>query len=192
VKLGAAFFALLATLIPAPVMFFAALVPGTARAFSDGPPWTVEADGGCIRCHFDSAAVAPSPVLRLAGIPPRIAAGKLYQLIITLRPRPEDLNLIEEMRRAGFFLSAKSGDAPAGTFEVKAIQESVEVQGALARSTKVGSALLVPNDARWAVFWRAPDGVSAPVTFNLWAVAANGDDSRFGDVVHISTNVVGE
>lgn len=149
-----------------------ALFGSSAWAFSEGPPWTVERDRGCRFCHFDNERVKASLALTLDGLPRRMEAGESYRLTVTLRPDDQAV----EFARAGFFLAADSGRFIAGA--------GTEANGPRIRSNKAGTALAEPGTARWTVDWQAPGEIAGPMQFRLYAVAANGDDSRLGDVVH--------
>ena len=151
------------------------LAAPAARSFPDGAPWEAAAEPeGCNQCHFDSSATLDSAALEIRGLPEHIEPGRLYRLALTLRD--------DAMMSAGFLLTATANGAPAGRFA--AVDERTAVQGAQARSTKTGAAPSENGLAGWLVEWIAPAAVDASVLFDLWANAANGDESPFGDATH--------
>ncbi len=129
---------------------------------------------GCVTCHFEEDAIAHTPARRISGLPDYIAAGKRYRLVVTF-DRPEATT-------AGMMIAAwlsgpdEADKTPAGIME--SVDHTVESHGTRARST---------GDARqWHLVWQAPDqSQAASVSFILWGNAANGDESPFGDRIHM-------
>ena len=142
-----------------------------AWAFPDGAPWEVARAEGCVTCHFDSLPAEDAPALTLEGLPPRVNAGAAYDLTLRLADRA--------MARAGFLISAWQGEAGAGRF--RGAEGRTEAYGAMARSTLAGSAPEPAGQAAWRLTWIAPARLEPPVVFEIWANAANGDDSPFED-----------
>lgn len=151
--------------------------PVLAGAFPDGAPWEAAGAEGCAQCHFDAPAVENSEALTLEGLPERAFPGRSYLLTVRLRAK--------EMAAAGFLLSAWQGDAGAGRFS--SAGPGSEARGARVRSTGAAAAPRPPGVAEWTVKWTAPAMTSEPhalIVVELWANAANGDRSPFGDTTH--------
>ena len=139
-------------------------LPAASLAYPDGPPWGhAGVDGGedCTACHFQYDAVTQSERLVLEGLPGRYEAGERY--ILTIRVNDSGAT-------NGFELAATSG-----AFERN--DPATAVNGAAAHSVETGSA--------WQVIWVAPGEAGEPVRFWLAVNAANGDESEFGDRIHL-------
>ncbi len=158
-------------------LFFAPLLAAApAGAYPDGPPWeALDAPAGCTACHSDAETVRNAPALRLAGLPGALAPGARYRLHITLQD--------PDMRRAGYLLGLRMGEEGAGV--LAACDARSATQGAMARSTAAGAVLSGEGTADWCLDWQAPARIDSDLRITLWANAANGDDSPFGDRVHL-------
>lgn len=145
-------------------MLLAAGFPAASLAYPDGPPWGhagVEGGEDCTACHFQYDAVTQSERLELDGLPARYEAGQRYELTVRVNDSGE---------ANGFELAATCGMfEPAGP--------GTDVNGAAAHSVATGSA--------WQVIWHAPETAGTPVRFWLAVNAANGDESEFGDRIHL-------
>jgi len=153
-------------------------LPAAAAAFPDGAPWEAAGQEGCVQCHFDAPAMESSEAVTVEGLPSTVTPGETYQLRVRLKGR--------DMAAAGFLLSARQAGGEAGTF--RSGGPRTEANGAKARSTEEGATPETPGAAEWTLEWRAPEARSAdPVALELWANAANGDESPFGDATHRRT-----
>lgn len=145
-------------------MLLAAGFPAASLAYPDGPPWGhAGVDGGedCTACHFQYDAVTQSERLELDGLPARYEAGQRYELTVRVNDSGE---------ANGFELAATCGMfEPAGP--------RTDVNGAAAHSVATASA--------WQVIWHAPETAGTPVRFWLAVNTANGDESEFGDRIHL-------
>ena len=148
-----------------------AVCSAPAWGFPEGAPWEVARAEGCVTCHFDSRPAENDPALTLEGLPPRLEAGATYALTLSLAD--------PAMARAGFLISAWQGEAGAGRF--RSADGRTESTGAMARSSLAGSEPAPAGQAKWRLTWIAPARLAAPVEFEIWANAANGDDSPFED-----------
>lgn len=152
---------------------------GTARAYPDGAPW--DHDGGpgrpdCGVCHFDSAPIRQSPALSLQGLPEQIAPGAAYDLVLRLE--------LDEALIAGFLMRAESQcNVGAGAFS--SLDSRTTADGAGVRSTLDGTSPDRDGVAEWRFRWRAPDMIEDAILFYIAANAANGDNSSFGDAIHL-------
>ena len=150
-------------------------LPAGAAAFPDGAPWEAAGQDGCVQCHFDAPATENSEAVTVEGLPPAVAPGETYRLRVRLKDA--------RMAAAGFLLSAWQGGGEAGTFVSDGPR--TETSGAKARSTEAGAAPGTEGVVEWTLEWQAPDAPPAePVVIELWANAANGDQSPFGDATH--------
>ena len=149
-----------------------------AFGFPDGAPWdSVSRKGGCAECHFGSPVQLDSESLQIIGRPDLIKPGLTY----TLKVRFDQ----DEMARAGFLLSALDTEGPVGTFT--SADKTTSTRKAQARSNLSGTALIRPGSAEWRLQWMAPANLINPVSFIIWANAANDDQSPFGDHIHYRT-----
>lgn len=142
----------------------AAGFPAAALAYPDGPPWGhAGVDGGddCTACHFQYDAVAQSQSIAIEGLPGRYEAGQTYPLTV---------RVVDSGETNGFELAAT-----AGRFE--RTDPNTDVNGGAVHSVETG--------ASWQVEWHAPDETGGPVRFWLAVNAANGDESEFGDRIHL-------
>ena len=145
-------------------MLLAAGFPAASLAYPDGPPWGhAGVDGGedCTACHFQYDAVSQSERLVLDGLPARYEAGQRYELTVHVNDSGET---------NGFELAATSG-----AFE--RIDPATAINGGAAHSVVTGRS--------WQVIWIAPETTGEPVRFWLAVNAANGDESEFGDHIHL-------
>lgn len=145
-------------------MLLAAGFPAAALAYPDGPPWGHSGvDGGddCTACHFQYDAVVQSERLVLEGLPGRYEAGQTYPLTV---------RVVDSGETNGFELAATSGAFERGG-------PATAVNGAAAHSVEAGS--------QWQVIWHAPETAGTTVRFWLAVNAANGDESEFGDRIHL-------
>jgi hypothetical protein len=146
----------------------------SAGAFPDGAPWEAALQEGCVQCHFDAPPVESSDAISIAGLPERVHAGRRYALTVRLSGG--------DMAAAGFMLSAWQSTESAGAFT--ASDGRVATNEAQARSTESGAAVTATGVAEWSLEWTAPKEIDAPILFDLWANAANGDRSPFEDTTH--------
>ncbi|MEN0651565.1 MULTISPECIES: choice-of-anchor V domain-containing protein [Hyphobacterium] len=145
-------------------MLMAAGLPAVSLAYPDGPPWGhAGVDGGedCTACHFQHDAVAQSQSIVIEGLPGRYEAGQTYPLTV---------RVVDSGETNGFELAAT-----AGRFE--RIDPAAAVNGGAAHSVETG--------ASWQVVWIAPQEIGGPVRFWLAVNIANGDESEFGDRIHL-------
>jgi hypothetical protein len=149
-----------------------------AFAFPDGAPWdSGSKEDGCAACHFGSPLRLDSRDLQILGRPDSIKPGGTYALKVRFTQ--------DEMALAGFLLSAFDTEGPVGTFTP--VDKTTSTQNAQARSTLTGSVLTRPGMAEWRLKWVAPADLTNPVSFVIWASAANDDQSPFGDFIHHRT-----
>lgn len=139
----------------------------------------------CHACHFHETLNASSGRLTIDGVPAKFAPGERYTLTITLTRGG--------MKRAGFQLAARFKDtgAQAGTLAPGSSdgeRVKVEHQGGVsyAGQKKAGSEIGDAGTVRWSVDWITPAG-GGPVSFNVAANAADGDERVDGDFVYITT-----
>jgi hypothetical protein len=120
----------------------------------------------------------------VTGVPARFAAGQKYPLTITLS-RPG-------LVLGGFQLAARFEDGKqAGSLEQggdEAGRLAIQVQSDVhyANQRRKGATPSVPGSLTWTVLWTAPAG-AMPVTFNVAANAADGDESVRGDYIYTAT-----
>lgn len=152
------------------------MLAGSAAAFPDGAPWEAARQEGCAQCHFDAAARLESSAVEIDGLPERVSPGARYRLSIRL--------VDEQMVKAGFLLSAWFDGNETGAGAFAAADARTDTHGAQARSTEAGAALTRQGVAEWTLDWIAPQATDLPVRIELWANAANDDQSPFGDVTH--------
>lgn len=155
--------------------------------YQDGPPPGFSGGFGedtCQGCHFEPGIEVNDPAgsLVLGGVPERFEPGKAYPITVTLAR--------EGMRVGGFILTtrfepegAQAGrlSPPGGAEGTIGVTTDRGVQ--YAHQRLAGSALAVPDTARWTVVWTAPTERGA-VVFNVAANAANEDDAASGDYVY--------
>jgi len=158
---------------------------GPAMAFPDRAPLAHSGgfgDRDCTECHFDGTAIGQSPDLALSGLPACYAPGATYGLGVRLRAAAA---------RGGYQLAvrfARGADAgsTAGRLLVtdsRGLIRTDKKGRQFAGSTLAGSTA-AGEGFSWKLSWTAP-GVVRAVDFDLAANAANGDDSPFGDRVHL-------
>lgn len=171
------------------------LLTGGALTFPDGPPPAHTGGFGeptCRHCHNDGAPLgAPDGSAEIAGLPAAFEPGRTYDITIVVR-KPQ-------LARAGFELAVRyaAGENEAGQAGVLAPADPVRValdrdttRGVTyARHTRAGNRAFSPGELRWVVRWTAPDA-RHPVVFNAATVAANDDNSNFGDEVYARAQVV--
>jgi hypothetical protein len=162
-----------------------------APFYADGPP--PGRTGGfneptCGECHQHNPLNDPLGMLSLAGLPPSYEPNRVYHLTVTLA-RPG-------MLAGGFQLAARSHDAygrQAGDLAPADDRTTVPPATLPAlqylQHTRPGTALTVPDTARWTFMWRAPAGLG-PVVFHVAANAANEDNSELGDFIYTLQRVV--
>lgn len=145
-------------------ILLAAGLPAASLAYPDGPPWGhAGVDGGedCTACHFQWDAVQASEQIVIDGLPARYEAGACYDLVV---------QVLDSGDTNGFELAATGG-------RFEAADATTQTNGGAAHSVATGDS--------WTVRWTAPDDPDAPVRFWLAVNAANGDDSEFGDRIHL-------
>jgi hypothetical protein len=173
-----------------------ALFPGSTGAagasgrYHDGPPARVTGGFGedsCAACHFEWEENTGTGELRLIGLPDELIPGARVPLTVEL--------VHAGMARAGFQMAIRWADSGAQAGELRpdpddahrvARLEAREIQFVHHRVD--GTALVVPDTARWRVEWvvPAPPPGATPLglTLNLSTVAADGDESQMGDHVY--------
>lgn len=136
----------------------------------------------CHACHFRTDLDSAPGRVTIDGVPERFVAGERYQITVTLT-RPK-------IKIAGFQLTArfKDGGAQAGTLAPVLGEEArigIDIQDDVqyANQRRKGAELTVPETARWALVWTAPQW-DGPVVFHVAANAANADDTAEGDYIH--------
>jgi hypothetical protein len=167
----------------------AAAVPATNV---DGPPPGHTGGFGeptCLLCHVGAELNGYGGRVWVRGLPDRYEPGESYLLIVVLEA--------EETAAAGFQLSARYGSGErrgerAG--ELASVDGRVAVRHGdnglrYAQHTREGIRTPDPGGATWIVRWTAPDGAD-PVTLNVAANSANGDDSPLSDLVYVAEIVV--
>lgn len=129
----------------------------------------------CHTCHFDSALNDPVGSLR-------VSMDASQELKVALRH--------PELVRGGFQLSARYADGEhagkqAGQFIPTNGLQSVETVNGISylSHTHEGGAPTRPGVIEWSVKW-VPPADSWNVVFHVSAVAADGDESQFGDVAY--------
>lgn len=162
----------------------------------EGPPLAHTGGFGeptCRACHSDGAPDgAPDGALTIGGLPARYEPGRTYEIVLTLE-RPG-------LARAGFELAVRyaphepSAALQAGemapTDPARIAVERDSATGVLyAHHTFEGTEPAAPGAARWVVRWTAPRGGEA-VVLHAASVAANDDNSNFGDEVYARALVV--
>lgn len=135
----------------------------------------------CRSCHFDYDLNSKEGALSISGIPSDLSGGEVLKIEIAVQR--------EELGRAGFQLSARYADGTqAGKFEMgdnnyltfsKSVPDSLQY----IQHTNKGSEPRAGNKTSWTLTWKAPKSLAGPVTFNIAANAANGDQSEFGDFI---------
>lgn len=175
---------------PSVVAFVAVLViAAAARPFSADGPLPAHTGGfgepTCHACHWTSPLNDPGGTLTIDSLPLNgFQPGRSYDLTVRLARAG--------MGAAGFQLSvredrANGRDKSAGTLAVvdDRTQLVTAPQGAVPylQHTRRGTALPVPDTARWAFRWRAP-AATVPVVFHLVGNAANGDNSELDDAIY--------
>lgn len=136
----------------------------------------------CRSCHFDYDLNPGEGRLSVSGVPERITGGETLKILIRLER--------DKMGRAGFQLSARyAGGKQAGDFDIggddrvmfsKAVPDSL----VYVQHSSSGSHPVKESTTSWTVTWQAPGSLDGPVTFNVAANAANGDQSEFGDFIY--------
>jgi len=160
-------------------------------ASPDGPPPRHTGGFGeptCEACHSGGAEPGtPAGAAQIIGLPETFEPGRPYEITIAVR-RPA-------LERAGFQLAVRfaSGE-PLAALQAGALKSLDTTRVALdrdstmartvvyARHTRLGTVAGRPGEARWMVRWTAPAERQA-VVFHAAVVAANDDNSSFGDEV---------
>lgn len=166
------------------VLLLASAVYTPGLSFPDRPP--PESTGGhgsthCGRCHFDQPVNEPGGSLVLHGLSGTFIPGKVYLLTLELSR--------EDMRIAGFQLSARFAEGPGGQAgELSSVDDRVSVTETAgiqyAQQTLKGSGLTGEHTAGWGLRWQAPEDPPCPVVLHAAANAGNGDDSPLGDHIY--------
>jgi hypothetical protein len=174
----------------------ATLLTAAGSVRPDAPP--VAHTGGfgeptCRACHADGAPLgAPDGTFALAGLPARYEPGRTYEIEVAL-DRPG-------MERAGFELAVRHAPhTPTAALQAGSLTAVDTARVALTRDTmtgvvyahhvRAGTAVAPGGRTRWVVRWTAPPGGEAAV-IHAAAVAANDDNSSFGDEVYARALVV--
>ncbi|RMD88315.1 MAG: hypothetical protein D6807_06050 [Alphaproteobacteria bacterium] len=148
---------------------------GPAAAYPDGPPWEAAEDvAGCTACHSDGGPLVGDSALRIVGLPQRVTPGERHRFHVRLTD--------PGMRRAGYLLALRAERGAAGT--LAACDDRSEALAAKARSTAAGSGVEGGGGVDWCLAWQAPEAIAGTIRIILWANAANGDDSPFGDRIY--------
>lgn len=124
----------------------------------------------------------PGGSLRLEGVPARWRPGASYRIAVVVRR--------DSMVRAGFEIAARflEGGAQAGRlapFDTALAAVTVDTSNAVAyvHHTRTGTGV-ADGEGRWIVVWTAPRNARGTVDFHAVSVAANDDNSNFGDIVY--------
>lgn len=139
---------------------------GPAHGFPDGAPWGMDVADGCVMCHFDGEPETDTTALTLTGLPDILKAGELYALTVSLTA--------PDMAASGMMISAWLNGRPIGTMQ--APDNRGEAKDNKARSANA--------PAPWHIAWQAPHldkSGAGEIEIVVWANAANGDGSPFGD-----------
>src|SRR5207247_2009147 len=137
----------------------------------------------CRECHFDAGLDEPGGAVAITGVPGRYAAGRTYDLEVTLRRAG--------MLRGGFQLAARFADGdragrPAGTLAPAdgrtAVVWDTTTHVGYIEHTETGTDV-TNAAARWTIRCTAPAEPAGAVTFHVAANAANDDDSPLGDFI---------
>ncbi|MFQ5348790.1 MAG: hypothetical protein ACE5ED_13295, partial [Rhodothalassiaceae bacterium] len=81
-----------------------------------------------------------------------------------------------------WFAGQRAERGAAGT--LAACDERSEALATKARSTAAGSDVGGEGGVDWCLAWQAPEAIAGAIRLILWANAANGDDSPFGDRIY--------
>ena len=138
-------------------------------AFPDGAPWGAadpKSPKACTSCHFDSDPVASSQAITMTGWPARLASATAVGLTIQFTEPNAEI--------VGFEIASGSGAFALG-------QRGVEVLGPAARSV-----VPIVNDdgVSWQLNWQTSEPIEVLIVFLVAVLAANNDESPFGDTVH--------
>ena len=137
----------------------------------------------CLTCHIGAQLNDPSGRLEAEGLPESYEPGGRYVVTVVLES--------VEMGAAGFQLAARftEGSArgeQAGRFE-PVDHRVVVTRGpngvAYVHQNQEGSVVSDPDVARWSFLWVAPTE-GRPVTINVAANSANGDNSPLSDLIY--------
>lgn len=145
-------------------ILLAAGLPAAALAYPDGAPWGhAGIDGGedCTACHFQWDAVRASEDITIEGLPARFEAGQVYVLVV---------RVLEPGAANGFELAATGG-------RFEAADTATQAEGGAAHS--------VESSHAWTIRWHAPEERLDTVRFWLAVNEGNGDESEFGDRIHL-------
>jgi hypothetical protein len=182
--------------VPAALAATLALAAAARPPRPDGPPLAHTGGFGeptCFACHSDGdPAGAPDGTFAITGLPERYAEGRSYEIVLELR-RPG-------LRRAGFEMAVRfapgqpSEARQAGTIAAAdparaVVERDSAVAVDYAHHTLAGTAQPAAGAARWVIRWTAPAGGEAVVVHAV-AVAADDDNSNFGDEVYARALVV--
>jgi len=159
----------------------ATLIPFGVAAYPDGaPPGHVGAgyQPDCSTCHFAGPDPQPQSGLELRGLPERVEAGQLYELVLLLRD--------PEGRVGGFQVMVETDDGDqAGELIPVAGQQVQDHEGLqYLGHAEVQSSMVDRKTGQkqnsWVVNWRAPSQLA---TFQIFmtAVAGDNDQSPLGD-----------
>jgi len=159
-------------------------------AFKEGPYPNVTGGFGeqsCHLCHLDEPLNAPGGSLELSGVPQAFKPGQTYPITVTLKR--------DGLRRGGFeiaarYASGKLKGRQAGTWRVtdaraQLIPGAVDKALVFVQHNLAGSRAPTTGSNSWTIEWTAPEGVPAPVQFNVAANASNNDDSPLGDHIYL-------
>jgi hypothetical protein len=178
--------------ILAPLCLFLLVAPLSALAFKEGPYPNVTGGFGeqsCHLCHLDNPVNAPGGSVSLEGVPDAYAAGRAYQITVTISR--------DGLRRGGFeiaarFVSGRQRGKQAGTWtplddRVQLIPGAVDKVLTFVQHNLAGSRVPSTGANRWTIEWTAPSPAAAPVQFNVAANASNNDDSPLGDYIYLKS-----
>lgn len=162
------------------------LVVTAAAYLPDGPPPGHTGGFGeptCAACHEGGADPGTPPARIELRAPATFVPGRTYDIVVTVRRAA--------LERAGFQLAARfaAGDdlsgrqagslAPRDSARVSLVRDTATGVW-YARHTLAGNA--ANGAGRWVVRWTAP-AEARQVSFHAAALAANDDNSNFGDEV---------
>jgi hypothetical protein len=162
--------------------------------FRDGPPAQVSGGFGedtCSACHFGTAEDNdPSGSLEIGGIPAGYTPGESYLLTVSLKRHG--------LAAGGFQLTARFQDdgTQAGSLAAGSDAEALRLGILTDREVQYAHHLLPGIEPAgtgansWTLRWTAPEA-GRVVVFHAAAVAADGDESQFGDYVFTTSGEAG-
>jgi hypothetical protein len=164
--------------------------PPAARGFKEGPYPNVTGGFGeqsCHLCHLDNPVNAPGGSLTLSGVPATYAAGRPYEITVTVTRAG--------LRRGGFEISARfaagtqkgrqAGAWRALDARVQVIPSQADPSLTFVQHNLAGSMAPSRGANTWTIEWTAPAAAGA-IQFNVAGNASNNDDSPLGDYIYLA------